>query len=91
MKCDFCPIEANRILFVGNGKYACRDCVRVPIRGNFLVSNMVTFYDSDGRPIKATQARIDMIKRRYLCPEDGVTVLEMDALGRRRGRKAINY
>ena len=91
MKCDFCLNEVHRIKFIGDGKYACRHCVRVPAHDNFLISKIVTFHDSEGKPIKATEARINMIKRRYLSPEDGVTVLERDGLGRKRDRKAVVY
>lgn len=91
MKCDFCPTEAYKVQFVGDGKYACKHCIQTPTNENFLISKIVTFHDSEGKPIKATQARIDMIRRRYLSPEDNVTVLERNAMGKRIDRKAVNY
>ena len=92
MTCDICSKERFRLTSIGNLRFACSDCVPRETSGKgFLISKMVYFKDGEGRPIKISEGRLNMIKSRYRSPEDGNTVLMKDRFGRRTDRRAMNY
>ena len=94
MTCGSCNKLVTTVYNVAPDKWECGFCRNqhcYDSDNSFAVISTMNFKNYYSKGGNVSTKRIEMIKSRYISPEDGRTVLMKDSLGRKTDKKAYNY